>query len=153
MKKLDELQNSTWRLFLTTYVRLLDRMEVNLKEADLPPLEWYDVLWTLKAAPEQQLRLSELADKVLLSRSHLTRLVDRLEKAKLIRRETCQDDRRGAFAVLTETGQSMQQKMWKVYAQSIAQYFGQHLSDQDMAMLRQAFSKMLAALDASEPSD
>lgn len=147
MKKLDHLRNSTWRLFLTAHVRLLDRIEVKLKAADLPPLEWYDVLFTLKQSPEHRLRLNEVADKVLLSRSNLTRLVDRLEAADLLKRERCPSDRRGAFAVLTEAGAAMQQKMWAVYAEGIAEYFGSHLDDEEVKVIQQAMGRILTALD------
>jgi DNA-binding MarR family transcriptional regulator len=146
MKQLDPLTSSTWRLFLTAHAKLLDRIETKLAEADLPSLEWYDVLFTLKEAPEHRLRLSEVADKVLLSRSNLTRLVDRLEAAELLRRERCPSDRRGAFAVLTPAGLAMQQAIWTVYSQSILDCFGAHLSPEDSQVLHQAFARMLAAL-------
>ncbi|MBD1824149.1 MarR family transcriptional regulator [Cyanobacteria bacterium FACHB-DQ100] len=148
MTKLNDLHNSTWRLFLTTHVKLLDQIEAKLKAAALPPLEWYDVLWTLKEAPEHRLRLSEVADRVLLSRSNLTRLVDRLEAAGLLRRERCPNDRRGAFAVLTESGFAMQEQIWAVYSDCIAEYFGQYLNDEEAQVMQQAFKRIIAALDA-----
>jgi len=147
MKKLSDLHNSTWRLFLTAHVKLLDRIEAKLTEADLPPLEWYDVLLTLKEAPDYRLRLSEVADKVLLSRSNLTRLVDRLETAGLLRRERCPNDRRGAFAVLTEAGLAMQQTMWTVYSEGITEYFSSYLSTEESRMMEKALARMLAALE------
>jgi len=146
MNKLDDLRNSTWRLFLTAHVKLLDRMEAQLTAANLPSLEWYDVLFMLKEAPDQRLRLSEVANKVLLSRSNLTRLVDRLEAAGLLRRERCASDRRGAFAVLTADGLAMQQRMWKVYAAGIAEYFGDAIDDAEVEVMQQALRKILAAL-------
>jgi DNA-binding MarR family transcriptional regulator len=149
--KLDSARSSTWRLFLTVYAKLLDRMEARLVAADLPPMEWYDVLFTLKEAPEHRLRLSDLADKVLLSRSNLTRLVDRLERAKLLRRERCPTDRRGTFAVLTEEGLLMQQRMWTVYAEAIADYFAQHVDDTEVAILQQVLHRLLAAAEAPSP--
>lgn len=91
--KLDDLRSSVWRLFIAAQVKLLDRIEAKFSQAGLLPMEWYDVLLTLKEAPEYRLRLSELAEKVLLSRSNLTRLVDRLEKADLLHREACKSDR------------------------------------------------------------
>lgn len=150
MKKLDNLRNSTWRLFLTAHVKLLERMEAKLMEADLPPLEWYDVLFTLKEAPDHRLRLSEVADKVLLSRSNLTRLVDRLESAELLRRERCPSDRRGTYAVLTEAGLAMQEKMWTVYGTSIAELFGSPLNDAEVKVLAQAFSRLLEVAERQE---
>lgn len=153
MVQLDLTRNALWRLFLTVHTRLVGRVERDLKQAGLPAFEWYDVLVALKQAPHQRLRLSELADALLVNRTNVTRLVDRLEKAGLLRREVCQDDRRGAFAVLTPAGLEMQQKMWAVYAQSIAQAFGRHLTEADVAVLTAAFSTMLAAVDAAEQAD
>ena len=68
------------------------------------PLAWYDVLLTLAQAPERRLRMAQLADRVLLSRSGLTRLVDRLEREGLVRREPSPDDARGTYTVLTAAG-------------------------------------------------
>ncbi len=147
MNPLKPAHNSLWKLFLTAHTRLVQRIEQDLRQADLPTLEWYDVLIALKQAPGQRLRLSELADILLINRTNVTRLVDRLENAGLIERQVCHDDRRGAFAVVTPAGLAMQQKMWAVYSQSIAQYFGQHLTEPDNAVLTKVLSKMLAALD------
>jgi len=144
--QLDNLRNSVWRLFITANIKLLDRIEAKFSQAGLPPMEWYDVLLTLKEAPEYRLRLSELAEKVLLSRSNLTRLVDRLEKADLLRRESCSSDRRGTFSVLTEAGLAMQQEMWIVYAEGIAELFGCHLDDEELYVMQRVFNRMLVAV-------
>jgi DNA-binding MarR family transcriptional regulator len=141
--KLDNLQNSVWRLFITANVKLLDRIGEKFSQAELPSMDWYDVLLTLKEAPEYRLRLSELAQKVLLSRSNLTHLVDRLEKAGLLDRERCPSDRRGTYAVLTEAGLAMQQKMWTVYAEGIAEYFGCHLDDEELQVMQRVLERML----------
>ena len=144
--QLDNLRNSVWRLFITANIKLLDRIEAKFSQAGLPPMEWYDVLLTLKEAPEYRLRLSELAEKVLLSRSNLTRLVDRLETAELLRRESCPSDRRGTFAVLTEAGLAMQQEMWVIYAEEIAELFGSHLDDEELQVMQRVLKRMLAAV-------
>lgn len=141
---LDAPRNSLWRLFLTTHTRLLEQMERDLSESNLPPLDWYDVLFTLKEAPDYRLRLSELAEKVLLSRSNLTRLIDRLEKAKLLRRESCPTDRRGTYAVLTDAGLAMQQQMWAVYSESIAATFAVHIDDEEVKILQEVLSRLLS---------
>ncbi|MDX2216448.1 MAG: MarR family transcriptional regulator [Oculatellaceae cyanobacterium bins.114] len=145
--KLDHSRNSVWRLFLTTNTRLIDRIEQRLDEAKLPSLEWYDILFTLKEADGYRLRLSELADRVLLSRSNLTRLVDRLEKANLLRREPCPSDRRGMFAILTDAGLAMQQEMWVVYAAGITDYFASHLNDDEVKTLQTVFQRLLTVTD------
>jgi DNA-binding MarR family transcriptional regulator len=145
----DEIRNSAWRLFLTAQVQIVEQIQAELSEAHLPPLEWYDVLWALKEAPDQRLRLSELADRVLLSRSNLTRLLDRLEKNELLRREPCPTDRRGTFAILTEAGAAIQKKMWVIYSAGIAEHFGDHLTEEEVKLMEQAFKKMLEAIAAS----
>ncbi|HEY9622429.1 MAG TPA: MarR family transcriptional regulator [Crinalium sp.] len=148
-RTLDNTRNSVWRLFITAHARVIDRIETNLAEAGLPSLEWYDVLLTLKEAPEHRLRLSELADKVLLSRSNLTRLVDRLEKAGLLHRQPCPTDRRGTFAVLTPKGLATQKQMWPVYAEGIVDYFANHVSDSEVSVLRQILERMLTAAEST----
>ena len=140
---LDPLRSSVWRSLLTVHTRLLERIAKKLTQADLPPLEWYDVLLTLKEAPDYSLRLSELAEKVLLSRSNLTRLVDRLEKADLLSRKSCSSDRRGTYAVLTEAGLAMQKEMWEVYAEGIAEYFARYLSDDEVSTLQKICDRLI----------
>lgn len=149
--KLDNRRNQVWRLLLTANVKALRCIEERFSEAGLPSMDWYDVLLTLKQAPNQQVRLSELAEKVLLSRSNLTHLIDRLEKAGLLRRERCPSDRRGTFAVITEAGLAMQQKMWTVYAEGIIDYFGVHLNDDELKVIEQVLQRMIvAASDCSQ---
>jgi len=149
-QRLDEMRNVTWRLFLSAYLQLIEQIQEKLSAAKLPPLEWYDVLWTLKEAPDQRLRLSELADRVLLSRSNLTRLLDRLEKQELLQRQPCPTDRRGTFAVLTEAGATMQKKMWAIYSEGIAEYFGAKLSDGEVKVMQQALKKILGEISAHQ---
>ncbi len=145
VRELDEGREEAWRVFITVYGVVMERIERELAEARLPPLGWYDVLLELSVAPGRRLRMHELASAVVLSRSGLTRLVDRLERAGLLRREPDPEDRRGAFAVLTDEGAAMQRRMWPVYARGIAGYFGEHLSDAEARTLTQALERVLAA--------
>ena len=75
--------------------------------------------------------MHELAEKTVISRSNLTRLVDRLEAAGLVVRERAPEDRRGAFAVLTAQGRAMRRKMWPVYSAAIKEFFEDHISEQE----------------------
>ena len=144
---LDNSYNTVWRLFLTTHAILVERVEQDLANAGLPPLAWYDVLWALEEAPNHRLRLHELADAIVLRRSNLTRLIDRLEAAGLVCRKSCPSDRRGAFAEITEAGLAMRKQMWSVYAPSIAQYFAIHLSDTEVDVLTKVLERLLATAD------
>ena len=151
-KKAPETTRSAWPVFVTTHRRLIDRMEADLAEGGLPELTWYDVLWTLERAPGQRLRLNELARAVVLTRSNLTRLVDRLEEAGLIRRERCEEDRRGYFAVVTTQGLAMRRRMWPVYARAIDAHFDSHLSQAEHAALRGALERLLESTRDGEPT-
>lgn len=145
MTTLDESHNAAWRIFLTSHAVLIDRIEQELAQAGLPPLSWYDVLFALYEAPSRRLRLHELADAIVLQRSNLTRLIDRLEAAGLVRRESCPTDRRGAFAAITQEGLAMREQMWPIYAQAIAKYFACHLSNTEVEVLTKAMRRVLAA--------
>lgn len=146
---LDEQSSKAWRLFLIGYNTLINRIEQELEATKLPPLAWYSVLWTLESAPKHELRLHELAEHVLLSRSNTTRLIDRLESAGLLCRRRCPSDRRGAYAVLTEEGIMMRKKMWEVYSKGIQQYFAEHLSPEETETLIQVFDRILKKLPES----
>lgn len=142
--RLDEPRGRMWRLFRTTYVTVTEQIERDLERTGLPPLIWYSVLWTLERAPGQELRLHELADQVFLSRSNITRLIDRLEAAELLCRKRCPLDRRGAFAAITPAGLAMRQQMWEVYAAGIANYFMDHFNDAEVQLLEALFERALA---------
>jgi DNA-binding MarR family transcriptional regulator len=146
--KLSKAHNLAWRKFLTAQVTLIEQIERDLAQAELPPLSWYDVLFTLSEASEHKLRLHELAQAVLLSRSNVTRLVDRLEVAGLIKREQCPNDRRGAFAVITEEGFRMRDRMWEVYGQGIEKYFACHLDTNEVKFLVKILNKITNATDS-----
>jgi DNA-binding MarR family transcriptional regulator len=124
---------------------MVERIEASLAAVGLPPLAWYDVLWSLE---EQggRLRLAELADYVLLTRSNVTRLVDRLEDAGYVRREAAAEDKRGAYAVLTASGRRLRGKMWEVYRSQIENHFAAHLEDAETALLSKALARVERAL-------
>jgi DNA-binding MarR family transcriptional regulator len=145
--KLSKPHNLAWRKFLIAQVTLIEKIERDLAQAELPPLSWYDVLFTLSEAPEHKLRLHELAQAVLLSRSNITRLVDRLEAAGLIQREQCPSDRRGAFAVITDDGFRMLERMWDVYGQGIEKYFACHLDANEVKFLVKILNRMANPTD------
>src|SRR5207248_10577317 len=93
-----------WSAFLNAQASLLRRLEAELVESEDMPLAEFDVLIQLGMAPDRRLRMTELSERVRLSRSGLTRLVDRLVKAGLVKRTRCASDRRGTFAALTAAG-------------------------------------------------
>lgn len=144
MKKTDT--SNAWGLFLTAHAVLIEQIEVQLAEAELPPLAWYDALWALERAPQGQLRMHELAHFMVISRSNLTRLLDKLEEAGLALRERSDVDRRGAHAVLTPAGRKLRLKTWKVYGKAIDEHFNAHLSSAERAVVSEVMHKLIAAM-------
>lgn len=145
-KSTETSRPSAWALFLTAHAVLVERIEARLAEAGLPPLSWYDVLWALERAEDRRLRMSELADMTVLSRSNLTRLVDRLESAGLVARERAEEDRRGAFAVVTSEGRAMRRKMWPVYSTAIKELFEDHIDSREAAQMGDTLRRILDAV-------
>ena len=133
-----------WEAFVFAHAAAVGRIERDLRAAGHIPLTWYDVLAALSEAPEGRLRLSELADEVVLSRSGLTRLLDRVEAAGLIRRERSVDDRRGAYAVMTATGEAALLAAWPDYARGIATYFSDRLTVEEKRVLAAALGRVRA---------
>lgn len=124
-----------WARLLRVHKVLLEKVQADLSAADLPPLEWYDLLLELDMAEGNRLRLYDLGQRMVLSRSNLTRLCDRLEKEGLISREQCAEDRRGLFAALTPRGAEIRRAMWPVYKRSVEQHFSAHISEQEATEL------------------
>lgn len=132
-----------WRTFLNAHAAAIERAEQALAAAGLPPLSWYDVLWPLHRAPGRKLRMGELAAQVVtISRSGLTRLVDRLEAAGVVRREPSPDDRRGTVVAITREGSSLLKRMWPVYAAEIRRFFVDPLRKDDAVALREALARV-----------
>jgi DNA-binding MarR family transcriptional regulator len=141
-QKIDEFHLAAWRAFLNAHAAVINRIEKEMFEAGCLPLGSYDVLVALSETPQRRLRMHELADRVVLSRSGLTRLVDRLEKEGLLSRDRSATDRRGAYAVLTEKGLDEVRRSWPVYAQGILQHFANLLKDQEVTTLTGALERV-----------
>ncbi len=147
--RVDEARMAAWQVFLGAHAAIIARIERDLAAAGVIPLTWYDVLIELYEAPDRRLRLHELADAVVLSRSGLTRLVDRLAAAGLLRREPDPADRRGAFAVLTAEGVRALGRAWPVYSRGIDRYFARDLNDEEARAITAALGRVRDA--AREP--
>lgn len=104
-RQLSPVELRAWRVLLRVHAHVTRQLEAELLADQGMALGTYDVLVQLSESPGRRLRMTDLAERVLLSRSGLTRLVDRLEKEGLVQREPCPDDARGTFTVLTEAGQ------------------------------------------------
>ena len=123
-----------WRTFLRAHAGVLTQLESELVDAALP-LAWYDVLLQLAEAPQRRLRMAELAERVLLSRSGLTRLVDRLQAGGLVRREPAVSDRRGTYTVLTPAGLARLREAAPVHLAGVQRHWLSRFSDDELRLL------------------
>ncbi len=133
--ELTDLELAAWRGFLRTHAELFKALDAELDAAHRLPLTTYEVLVALLHAPGRRLRMAELASQMLLSRSGVTRLVDRLERDGLLRREECADDGRGLFAVLTEEGEQVLVSARPTHLAGVRRRFLSRLSEDDQKTL------------------
>ncbi len=125
-----------WRTFLRSHAHVVRELERELAVQAKLPLGWYDVLLQLVEAPGRRLRMAELADLVLLSRSGLTRLVDRLQAEGLVRREPSRDDARGTYTVLTAAGYERLRGAAPAHLAGVRRHWLAHFTDSELQTLQ-----------------
>jgi DNA-binding MarR family transcriptional regulator len=130
-----------WRLYVESALALVDVLDSELERDAGIPLRWYDALVHLEETPEG-LRMNELAERILYSKSGFTRVVDRMEEAGLVRRDRPDNDRRSILVVLTETGRQTMENARRHHRHGIEQHFSQHLTDTDIKTLTHALEKI-----------
>lgn len=140
--RLDELELGAWRGFLRTHAALSRELDAELTAAHGLALSAYEVLLFLADSSEGQMRMSDLADSVLLSRSGLTRLVDRLEREGLVQRRACPGDARGMNAVITDRGRERFAQARKAHLDGVRRRYLDHLSDEEKAHLAGIWDRM-----------
>ena len=126
----------------STVVRYLER---RMEEQHSLPLPWWDVLIQLADGPEGRLRMGELAESVLLTRSGITRLVDRMIAEGLVDREPCPGDRRGYYAVITQKGLDTIERVGPDHSKDAWEVFLGHIDEEEAELMGKVFSRVLAA--------
>ena len=140
---LTSAEQMAWRTFLRAHSTVVRALEAELlAEHDLP-LASYDVLVQLSESADRRLRMTELAERVLLSRSGLTRLADRLEREGLITRQPCPEDARGTLAVLTDAGLSRLQEAWPTHLRGVEQHVTGRLTPEELEQLGALLGKLV----------
>src|SRR4051812_46934869 len=132
-----------WRLYVESALALVDVLDAELERDAGIPLRWYDVLVQLEETPEG-LRMNELAERILYSKSGFTRVVDRMEEAGLVRRVRPENDRRSILVVLTDEGRTMMEQARRHHRHAIEQHFPRHLADTDVKALARGLEKVSA---------
>src|SRR4051812_27337829 len=139
-----------WRGLLRVHTALVKALDAQLTDAHDLPLSSYEVLITLESAPGRKRRMAELADSVLLSRSGMTRLVDRLEREGLLARDTCTVDGRGCFAVLTEKGAELLAAARPTHLEGVRERFLAHFDEDELRRFAEAWERVLPGAAATD---
>ena len=130
-----------WRLFFESALALLDVLDTELERAAGIPMRWYDVLVHLEETPDG-IRMNELAERILYSKSGFTRVVDRMEEAGLVRRARPENDRRTILILLTDKGTETLERARRHHRDGIQRHFSQHLTNADIKALTHALEKI-----------
>jgi DNA-binding MarR family transcriptional regulator len=134
---------AAWRGLLRVHSALVKALDAELLAGHELPLTSYEVLIQLQSAPGRRRRMAELADGVLLSRSGMTRLVDRLERDGLLARDSCTDDGRGTYAVLTDKGAALLSDARRTHLDGVRERFVRHFEPDELRTLAGLWNRVL----------
>jgi DNA-binding MarR family transcriptional regulator len=139
-----------WAAVLRAHAAVVPRLERDLAAVGVP-LSWYDVLIELNSAPGHRLRMTELGARAVLSRERISRVVDELERAGLVRRERNPDDGRSLLAVITDDGRARLRAAAPTYLAGVERHFGAHVDD-DAATIATALGRVIEAAEQPDPA-
>lgn len=141
-------QIAAWRTFLDAHARTIDVLSRELREATALQLTWYDVLVQLSEATDGRLRMQDLSHAIVLSKSGLTRLIDRMEREGLVCRSACAADKRGTFAEITAAGRAALAAAAPTHLAGVNEHFISLFSDDELNVLRELLGRVA---DANSP--
>ncbi|HLM31739.1 MAG TPA: MarR family transcriptional regulator [Solirubrobacterales bacterium] len=147
---LSDRELAAWKGMLEVHAVLVAQLDRELERDHGLPLTSYEVLMYLGDADREKLRMSELADRLLLSRSGITRLVDRLVRQGLIVRERCADDRRGYYAQLTDAGRAKLGPARRAHLAGVRQHFLDRLDSEQIDGLGEIWRRLLVQAREAE---
>ncbi|WP_229874397.1 MarR family winged helix-turn-helix transcriptional regulator [Amycolatopsis deserti] len=142
MDTADDTGLAAWRAMLLAHDAALRAIDSDLTRAGTIPLTWYDVLLELNAGPQRRLRMNDLADRVVLSRTRVSRLVDEMVAAGLVTKIRDEEDRRVVWAAMTDEGASAFRRTAPQYLRGIEEHFSQYLTDEEKRIMTAALTKV-----------
>src|SRR3954462_10172607 len=148
---LDPEEQKAWRAWLYSTLLLQDRLHRELTHETGISHAYYEILVALSETPQRAMRMSELADRCLSSRSRLSHAVSRLEERGWVRRQVCPDDGRGQLAVLTDEGFAALETAAPVHVESVRVHLFDQLTPQQVENMRDLGETLLRHLDAPTP--
>lgn len=140
-------KRQAWRAFLRAYAEVVPALEAEMERATDLPLHWYDILAQLHSTPDRRVRLQQLARSLVISKSGLTRRIDRMEAAGLVQRRGCEDDARGAFLELLPAGAQAFERSLPIHLEGIERHFLAHLTDAEAAAMASGLEKVIEAAE------
>jgi DNA-binding MarR family transcriptional regulator len=138
-----------WGALTRTHAAIVGRLQEALSSADFPPLPWYEVLAAISEAPEQRMKMGDLAESLVITRGGLTKLVDRLVKAGLLERTFCETDRRVSYATLLPSGAELLAEMRPVVVAELTIAFSANLTVAEAEELRETLEQVRASACAT----
>jgi DNA-binding MarR family transcriptional regulator len=148
---LDAEEQKAWRAWLYSSLLLQDRLDRELTHETGISHAYYEILVALSETPGRMMRMSELADRCLSSRSRLSHAVSRLEERGWVRRQVCPDDGRGQLAVLTDEGFAALEAAAPIHVESVRMHLFDQLTPQQIENMRDIGETLLRHLDAPTP--
>lgn len=143
VEELSASELAAWRGLLRVHAALFKALDAELESAHGLPLTSYEVLMLLHSAAARRMRMADLAEHVLLSRSGMTRLVDRLEREGLLVREQCADDARGCYAALTARGEAFLEEARPTHLAGVRERFLRHFTPEELELLGQCWERVV----------
>src|SRR6476659_5791789 len=134
-----------WGALARTHAAVSQRLQEALAQGDFPPLPWYEVLAAVAEAPEQRMRMGDLAEALVITRGGLTKLVDRLIKAGLLERTFCETDRRVSYATLLPAGRDLLEEMRPVAVAELRASFSTKLTVEEAEAMRESLERVRQA--------
>jgi DNA-binding MarR family transcriptional regulator len=141
-KELSEAAVDAWIALMRAQQTALLKIERAFREAELPPLAWYDLLWELDRAGAKGLRPFELEERILIAQSNISRLIDRLAERGYVARERSEEDGRGQRLRITATGRELRRRMWPIYAKALREAVGSRLTEREAQMVAAQLAKL-----------
>jgi DNA-binding MarR family transcriptional regulator len=138
-----------WGAMTRAHAAISGRLQEALAAADYPPLPWYEVLATVAEAPQERMKMGDLAEALVITRGGLTKLVDRLVKAGLLERTFCETDRRISYATLCPAGRQLLDAMRPVVVAELETAFAANLTARQADELRQTLERVRSSACAT----
>ncbi|WP_328872344.1 MarR family transcriptional regulator [Streptomyces sp. NBC_00287] len=146
-------EQRAWRAYMGATLLLEDTLDRQLQHDAGMPHMYYSILSHLSETPERRLRMTDLAERLKITRSRLTYAVARLEKDGLVRREECRWDKRGSVAALTDEGMSVLERTAPGHVATVRAALFDHLTPEQVGQLEEIFTSVTQVLQGGEPTD